>query len=125
MVIITTNIKSIIGRVIILLCLFTGLYFINFGIHQKIDAVPVLYMLGVILCFFIINILMSLLGIIKVSINTSARQITFIRLFSKQTISDKEIVGFYSSYYNTKHGTSYGRIIKLNGDKVKELNPGI
>ena len=122
-----TNFKSIIGRIIILLAFLIAICLVvYYGIvmNETKNGIVLLYLLTLLLICFSVNICLSFFGVIKVEINKSLGQITFIRFLSKKIISVSEITGYYKSVYNTKHGTSYGRIIKTRDNKIKELNPG-
>ena len=122
-----TNFKSIIGRMIILLIFLIAICLVGYyGIimNETKNGIVLLYLLILLLICFSFNICISFFGIIKVEVNKSLGQITFIRFFSKKTILISDITAYYKSVYNTKHGTSYGRIIKTSDNRIRELNPG-
>jgi hypothetical protein len=122
-----TNLKTVIVRLIILILLAMCEYLIikNFIINgEHKNGAWVLYFLSLILTFLCVNIIVSFLGVIKVDVDGSLNKITCYRLFSKRVISDSDIIGYYASVYNTRHGTSYGRIIKTSDNRIIELNPG-
>jgi len=127
MITINANLKSIIGRIILLIGFIIIIYLIiDYGIPsvKNQDGGWFLYLLGSLLIVLLINVTISFFGVIKVQADKSAGQITLVKLFSKKTILNSEITGYYISVYNTKQGTSYGRIIKTSDNKIKELNPG-
>jgi hypothetical protein len=124
--IIETNIKSIIGRIVVAILLIVSAYLIFvFGILSKEseDGRWVFYIIGSLLILIFLNIIVSFFGVLKIKIDKSSGQLVFSRLFSKTMVQSSEIEGYYISIYNTRSGTVRGRIIKTKS-KIIELNPG-
>jgi hypothetical protein len=121
-----TNLKGVIGRIVLGVLLLIMLYIIiSYGINAS-DRPPLwaLYLMCILFIFFLIGISLSFFGVLKVYADKSSGELTLVRFYSKKTIQRSEISGYYVSVYNTRSGTSYGRIIKTTNNKITELNPG-
>ena len=98
----------------------------HFGIGRKEghNAKWVLYMLCGMLGVISLSIIISFLGILKVKINVSSKELVFSRIFSQSILQSSEIEGYYISVYKTKGGTAQGRIIRTKSNRFLEFNPG-
>ena len=113
---------------------FTNLVFqdpkIGDIIFWKIKKIHIIYLLILAMSFYIVMVLISIMGIIKVRIDTISDTITLISIFSKKTIRIKEI----ENYFWTTHKNSikvfngilltlrHGKTIQLTGQNIKSIS---
>ena len=126
MITLQTNLKSIFVR-IFLIILFTVIIFLvltKLIAESNGHGVGVLYFMCLMLLFLIVNVLLSLCGIIKVETDEASGRVTLIRFFSRKSILISNINAYHISVNRSRAGTTYGRIIKMKNKKIIELNPG-
>jgi len=128
MITIYPNLKSITARIFVVTLLGIMQYLIiRFGILGNDIQPPrwFLFLFCFLLTLISLALTVSFFGIIKVVGDNSSGELTFFRLFSRKIVQKPEITGYYVAIYNSRyHGTTYGRIIKTNDNKIRELNPG-
>jgi hypothetical protein len=118
------NLKSIILRFFLIIVLSVVLYLVITNLIIKGDGkgVGVLYFMCLALVFLIINIVLTLFGIIKVEADETSGEITFSRLFSKKTIHKQDIIAYSTSVSDSRGGAIYGRVIKMKDSKIIALS---
>jgi hypothetical protein len=137
MLTLSTNSGNFIGRLFFLVVTFFLAYlFINFGlkepkmdnvvfqitaIHFEFKAIYVMYFLIIIICFLALTIIDSLLSINKVQVDTTLDSITFIRLFSKQTIATTDINEYFETVHRNAFKSWTGLLIKTNNNKTIQV----
>ncbi|WP_175404090.1 hypothetical protein [Mucilaginibacter sp. PPCGB 2223] len=89
---------------------------------ENTDDIWIPYLVCIILSLMGLVILIGLGGVIKIELDNASQHITFIRFFSRKTIENSEIEGYYNCFYNAKKAT-YGRVIKTLDGKLRELHP--
>jgi hypothetical protein len=113
---------------------FTNLVFqdpkIGDIIFWKIKKIHIIYFLILAMAFYIVMVLISIMGIIKVRVDTISDTISLISIFSKKTIRIKEI----ENYFWTTHKNSIkvfngilltlrqGKTIQLTGQNIKSIS---
>lgn len=132
-----TNLTNFILRLLLLFILFFIEYlFFNLGlkvpgiekamfrinaIHLEFKLIYFMYCLILMVFFFALTIVSSLLAINKIEVDTNTDSITFIRLFSKQALSTSDI----SKYFDTVHKNNFrswtGILIKTNDNKTIQV----
>jgi hypothetical protein len=137
MLTLSTNSGNFIGRLFFLVVtFFLGYLFINFGlkepnnghvifritaIHFEFKTVYLIYFLIVIIGFLALTIIDSLLSINKVQIDTTLDSITFVRLFSKQTIAIADINEYFETFHKNAFKGWYGLLIKTNDNRTIQV----
>lgn len=132
-----TNSANFIGRVFFLAVIFCmGYLFINFGlkepnnghvifkitaIHFEFKAAYIMYLLILIIGFLALTILSSLLTINKVLVDTTNNTITFIGLFSKQTIATIDIKEYFDTVHQNAFKSWKGLLIKTSDNKSVQV----
>src|SRR6202012_3816602 len=117
MVFLPPNKLSIIGRCIALLVLLFSDYcvFGNAIIGSEKDSATHLWIFGIIILLVIILLVFTLLGVVRLEGDASAKQIIVSTLFRKRTFSTREIAGYYMSVYKSNKSSvvKYGRILVM------------
>jgi len=128
-----TNSANFIGRLFFLVgTFFIGYLFINFGlkepnnghvifkitaIHFEFKVVYIMYLLIAIIGFLALTILSSLLTVNKVVVDMTSNTMTFIRLFSKQTIAAIDIKEYFDTVHRNAFKSWQGLLIKTSDNK--------
>jgi hypothetical protein len=111
---------------------FVGYLFINFGlkepnnghvifkitaIHFEFKAAYIMYLLIIIIGFLALIILTSVLSINKVLVDTTNNTITFVALFSKQTIATIDIKEYFDTVHRNAFKSWQGLLIRTRDNK--------
>ena len=125
MVFLPPNKLSIIGRCIAILVLLFSDYcvFGNAIIGSEKDSAKQVWIFGIVILLVVVLLVFTLLGVVRLEGDASAKQIIVSTLFRKKTFSTREIAGYYMSVYKSNKSSvvKYGRILVMKDGKKIEL----
>ena len=123
---VSTNISNVVARIIFVVLIPTGLYFIiNAKGHVNHDNISIwlLYFMLAAVVFLFMQLVISLLGVIEVQIDTASGLITLSGFFKKRMVYINQITGYYNSFSISSRGrVIYGLVLELDNGKTLELS---